>query len=258
MAGGWAFGYEPSALRVENVTVAVKGLHPDLAGFRIALLTDLHVGPYTGKEFIARAVALANDAAPDLALLGGDYVHRSGRYFAPCAEAVAELRAPFGVHGVTGNHDYWEGVEICSRTFADARVALLRNRAVPIERGAGRLWLAGVDDLMVRAADPIAAMSRVPHGEPTVLLSHNPDLAELLPPSLPVSLMLSGHTHGGQIRLPLLGSPVVPSRYGQKYVAGLAYRGEMAVYTSRGIGTISPPVRLNCPPEVSLVTLQPA
>lgn len=254
-SGAYAFGYEPSALTLERVRIPLERLPPELSGTTIALLTDLHVGPYTRPSFIAEAVALANSTKADLVLLGGDYVHRGARYFGPCAEVASGLKARLGVYAVTGNHDHWEGIDEAMDAFAASDITFLRNRAVPLESGGARLWLAGVDDLLVRKADPVAALAAVPRDEVTLLLSHNPDLVEVLEPGLPVDLMLSGHTHGGQVRIPILGPPVVPSRYGQRYAAGIARRGATTVYTSRGIGTISPPVRFNCPPEVTLIEL---
>ncbi|MFN7975316.1 MAG: metallophosphoesterase [Acidobacteriota bacterium] len=258
-AGGvYAFGYEPSALSLERKTISLRRLPGDFHGMTIALLTDLHVGPFTRASFVAKACRLAMDAKPDLVVLGGDYVHRSPRYFEPCVEALADLRAPLGVFAVTGNHDHWEGIDAGMRAFHDAPIAFLRNGAKPIERGACRLWISGVDDLMTRNADPIAALGPIPAGECAVLVSHNPDLAEMLDPQKPVDLVLSGHTHGGQVNIPLLGSPVVPSRYGQKYAGGLVENPANKVYVSRGVGTISPPVRFRCAPEVSLLTLEAA
>lgn len=255
-ASAYGLGYEPSALRLEQPVIALPGLPPAFDGLRVALLTDLHVGPFTRPVFVTRAVEMANAARPDVTVLLGDYVHRGPRHFAPCAEALSALRAPMGVFAVTGNHDYWDGIQHCERAFHGSGIRFLRNEALALERGPDHLWLAGVDDLLTRNADPEAALLPIPRGDRTVLLSHNPDLVELLDPPFAVDLMLSGHTHGGQVRLPVLGSPVVPSRFGQRYASGLARKGQTAVYVSRGIGTISPTVRINCPPEVTLLTLK--
>ncbi|WP_345465293.1 metallophosphoesterase [Deinococcus carri] len=235
------------------------------APLRVAFLTDLHYGLYVFAGRVRAWVDAANAARPDLILLGGDFLDtRAGADPAPLLTELARLRAPLGVYGVWGNHDYgsfgqeevgqdWPAHrQNLTAAFARAGIAVLRNTGQAVRPD---LWVGGVDDFICGQPDAAAALSGA--GErATLLLSHNPDLLPELPG--PVGLVLCGHTHGGQIRLPLLGAPVVPSRYGQRYAMGWvtgAY-GTPA-YVSRGLGTSGLPFRNLCEPELTLLTLLP-
>jgi hypothetical protein len=154
---------------------------------------------------------------------------------------------------VLGNHDHWEGAALAARVLAEAGVTLLVNQALRLDVDAP-LWLVGLDDVWERKHDLSAALAGTPDDECKLLLVHEPDYADRAA-SFPVDLQLSGHSHGGQINLPRYGRPVLPY-LGQKYPAGLYRVGQMSLYTNRGIGVISPPVRFNCPPEVTLLTLR--
>ncbi|RPI52439.1 MAG: metallophosphoesterase [Chloroflexi bacterium] len=254
---GYALALEPAWLLVKRVSVLLPGLPPALDSLAIAHLTDLHWGVYTGLREVRAAVEAANALQPDLVVLTGDYVLGSATYAELCAAELAALRAPLGVHAVPGNHDYWTDIATVSGALAAAGLPLLRNEARRLEVGTTPLWLAGLDDVYEGHDDLDTALAPVPQGEPVLLLVHEPDFAAraaLAPWS--ILLQLSGHSHGGQVRLPLVGRPILPW-LGRIYPAGLqAVPGAaLQVYTNCGVGVVEPPVRFNCRPEVALLTL---
>ncbi len=262
-AAGYGFLLEPRRLVVERVTVRLKRLPPEFDGFRIAQLSDIHFGPYMSSSFVREAVEEINMLKPHLAALTGDFVsHPFGkpsgmegaRYIEPCAEALRDLRADYGRYAILGNHDHWNHPATVRNHLDSVQFPVLLNQAVLLEKDNARLWLAGVDDVMSGRPDLDKALRRVPAGEPAILLAHEPDFADHAAQH-PVDLQLSGHSHGGQVRLPWMGAPILPL-LGRKYPMGLYRVGNMQLYTNRGLGVINPPVRWNCPPEITLVTLK--
>jgi uncharacterized protein len=248
--GVYGYAYERHALEVTRASVAVNGLPTPLAGLRIGLITDIHRSLFVSHEDVARAVTSLMAERPDLIVLGGDYVTWGDRTFvAPSADALGPLAAPHGVFGILGNHDDdhdmpaalgRNGVQV----LKDARTRLrIRNEVVDLI--GIRFWTKRQTDIaaLARGAAPM-----------TILLAHDPRrLTEAAALNLP--LVLSGHTHGGQIVLPLVGALAA-----QKFpvVAGVGRRDRTTLFVSRGVGTIYVPVRINCPPEVAVLTLQPA
>ena len=251
-----AFALEPRWIAVERSDVAIPGLAPGLDGLRLVLISDTHCGPWTRPAYVGKAVRLANAQRPDAVLLLGDYCHRHRRYIEPGIEPLADLEAPHGVFAVLGNHDHWEDAPRTRAALAAGGIVELTNASRRIEKGGGTLAIGGVDDLWTGPQEPGRAFAGVPDGVPRILMSHNPDYAEELPEGLRVDLMVSGHTHGGQVWLPIVGAPIVPSRYRQKYRGGLVDGPRCPVYVSRGLGTITPPVRFLCRPELSVLTLR--
>ena len=245
---------EPQWLAIERVTVRLARLPRELDGFTLAQLSDLHHGPYIGDAEIRAAVAATNQLQPAAVVLTGDYITREADRADDCARELGALRAPHGVYAVLGNHDHWSGPEHVARALSAQSIQVLVNDAAPIERNGARLWIAGVDEVWMRRADLPQALRLAPHGETTILLAHEPDYAEESKRS-PIDLQLSGHSHGGQVRLPFYGAPVLPY-LAQKYPIGLARAGALWVYTNRGIGVVSPPIRFNCRPEITLLTLR--
>lgn len=252
--GGYSL-LEARWLRIYRSEVPLRGLPPAFDGLRICQLTDIHHGPYLALERVQQAVAVANGLSPHLTALTGDYVHRRPDYITPCFEALAGLRAPLGIYGVLGNHDHWEDEHLTRQEMAGAGIVELTNAGAPLQRGGQWLWIAGVGDLWEDEQLPERALQGVPADGAAILLSHNPDYNEQLQDRR-VKLMLAGHTHGGQVRLPLFGPPLLPSKFGHKYAAGLVEDGWKRVYVSRGVGTVTPPVRFACRPEVTLLTLR--
>ncbi len=263
---------EPNWLEVTRPSVRLPDLPPYLDGVTIAQLSDLHVTSQSDADLARRAVEATNRLHPDLIVLTGDYVSRSADYIVMCAEALRPLEAPLGIYAVLGNHDVWTDADHVAEGLAEVGITVLRDQAMPLDLGEARLWLVGIDDMgrtnrpgvrcdafeglwqraLVRGGEMLDAL---PPDEPRLLLVHNPDVHEVLT-ARRVDLALSGHTHGGQVRLPLLGAPVLPSCYGNKYAQGLVQAPHWPVYVNRGLGTVSPPVRLNCRPEVTLLTLR--
>jgi uncharacterized protein len=252
--------WEPKNLVAERVTVRLKRLPEEFDGFRIAQLSDFHFGPYMGRAGVERAVRLGETFKPDIVVLTGDFVShpfrkpngRAGaRHAEPCADVLATIKAP--TFAILGNHDHWNDADIVHEVLKERGVNVLRNQMMPVERGQSRIWVSGVDDVYVGAADLPRALRGIPPSETTILLAHEPDFADHAA-RFPVDLQLSGHSHGGQVRVPGLGALVLPPM-AEKYPVGLNQVGGLQVYTNRGVGVINPPVRLNCPPEVTFLTL---
>ncbi len=256
-AAGAAYGFnvEPNQLQVERVTIPLMRLPGAFDGVTIAQLSDLHYGPYVSAEHIAQAVQQTNALQPDAIVLTGDLVNMSWRYIQPCMEIIAKLEAPLGVFAVLGNHDYWIGhLELMLASLKKTDIRLLRNQAAPLTRARATMYLVGIDDLWQKLADLRRALTNVPHNACKIALMHEPDFADVAAQA-EIDLQLSGHSHGGQVRLPFFGPLVLP-KYGEKYPMGLARVGNFTqVYTTRGVGVLPPAVRLNCPPEITLLTL---
>lgn len=250
-------------LQVVRQALELPGLPPELKGTRIAVISDLHRGPYNGMDFLARVVQAVNDERPDLVLLPGDFVQISGEYFADAAEAVARLRPRIAMLGTLGNHDHWEGADLARRLLPRAGLRLIDNDRVFLTPGGGLtevapaagLLLGGVGDLWEDRTDLEAALRGAPATMPRLVMSHNPDFAETGARRVRVDLQISGHTHGGQVNVPGVGVPFVPSRYGNRYAAGLVQGPAWPVYVNRGIGTTILPLRLRVRPEITLFTL---
>jgi predicted MPP superfamily phosphohydrolase len=269
----YASWVEPNWLEVTRLDVGIPGLPPVLDGFSIAQLSDFHLGPYVERAQVRRSAQVANALEPDLILLTGDFVSGSATHSAACAEELAGLAAKHGVCAVLGNHDNWTNPDLVAANVATVGITVLRDDVYPIELGEGRLWLLGIEDTGFTAGflsgsfgdfkaawadqrERLAGMLReLPVDEPRLLLVHNPDFTEMLPEGR-IDLALCGHTHGGQVSLPFLGAPVVPSFFGNKYSSGLVRGPRTLVYVNRGIGLIAPPVRFNCRPEVTLLRLR--
>ncbi len=253
--GGVCYSFaESTNLKIERVAVTVPRLPQAFRGLTVAFLTDLHYGPYVTPEYLAAVVRTTLLLNPDLIVHGGDYSLRESKYVAPCFEALAKLSAPLGQYGVLGNHDYRHGLDETKAGMRAAKIEELTNRGVWLTRNGERLLLAGVDDFWYGRPDLGKALDGARPTDACVLLCHNPDFAESITDRR-VGLVLSGHTHGGQVVVPGYGSPVVPSRYGQKYARGLVEAPATQVYVSTGVGMSGLPVRANCRPEITLLTL---
>lgn len=246
--------------RVMRQIIPLPNLPASFRGTTIALLADIHHGPFVPLAYIRHVVALTNSLQADIVVLVGDYVHRHDHYIAPGIEELGKLQGALGRFAVRGNHDNqnYHGAHnfrpLSRAALADAKLPDLNNSGVWIERGSARLRICGVGDLWTDRQDLRTALGDATERDAVVLLSHNPDFVETIR-DCRVGLVLSGHTHGGQIVLPGYGAPVVPSRYGQKYLYGLVQGPSCPVFVTRGVGTVTPPVRFNCRPEVVLITL---
>jgi predicted MPP superfamily phosphohydrolase len=254
LAGGAYPLIEARWCHVTRLNFRMPNLPRAFEGTTLAHLTDIHHGPHVPIEYVRHVVDMTNSLKPDLVLLTGDFVHRGHPHIAPVAAELARLRAGMGKFAVLGNHDHWGDPVDMRLALADSGITLAENRGHWIDRGRGRLLVAGVGDLWQDRQDPGTALGDATGGDATILMSHNPDYAEYLTDRR-VGLMLSGHTHGGQIRLPGYGAPILPSRFGQKYAQGLVQGPSCPVYVSRGVGTAGPPARFCCRPEVVHITL---
>jgi predicted MPP superfamily phosphohydrolase len=242
----------PYTPKLEHIAIDRRGLPAPL---RIGFITDLHVGPMIRGRDVDRAMEILFAARPDLLFLGGDYICESPRY-AP--EAAAALRsyiaaAPLGAFAVLGNHDYANDAPRLASLFESIGICVLRNESARIRAYGADLWIAGIDDALLSTADPVQTYACIPAGAKSIALWHEPDWADDIVKYNPV-LQLSGHTHGGQFRVPFLGHLAAP-KGGRRYVLGMHDVAGMPVYTSRGVGVYRPPIRVLCPPEVTLVTL---
>lgn len=263
LLGGYGCLYELRNLQLEQFVLSVPDLPAGLEGVRLVLMSDWHCGPVNRPRDLRPAIKLANECSPDLVLLPGDFTSLSGRYFVEAAELASQLhpRIPGGTLVSWGNHDYWHGIEPGMQLMPEAGCHVLTNRSLVLngrreldDTGKG-LWLCGIDDLW--AGEPLLneTLAHIPPDQPRVVLCHNPDVAEQQQGPR-VDLMVSGHTHGGQVRLPAVGTPILPSQYGQKYASGLVQGPAYKVYVSRGVGSSGLPVRFGVPPEVTLFELR--
>lgn len=255
----WAFVIEPSRLVLRETRITLPSRPAGLKGLRIAVISDLHAGsPYITIEKIHQIVETTNAAGPDLILLPGDFVIqgvKGGSFMEPevMASALKGLRARFGVFATLGNHDWWYNGPRVKRALENVGITTLENDAAMVERDGAAIWIAGIGDKWEGKPDADLALARVNDSAPIVALTHNPDIF----PSIParVALTIAGHTHGGQVSLPIIGRPIVPSDYGQRYAAGHIVEGSKHLFVTTGVGTSILPVRFRVPPEISLLTI---
>jgi predicted MPP superfamily phosphohydrolase len=240
---------------VDRVQIRLKKLHPALEGFSILQITDLHLYPMTQPALIEKAVAMANSLNPDLVVLTGDYVWQILEAIDELAPILAGLNARYGVYSTLGNHDYWLDAGVITTTMEAAGLPVLVNQGITIQQGGGSFYLAGLDDGWSGSPSLDMTLEGAKSGDPVILLCHEPDLAEQFSRDGRVDIQMSGHTHGGQIRIPGIGALILPY-LGRKYDFGLYKVNDMLLYTNRGLGVISEPVRYNCPPEITQYILQ--
>ena len=257
-AAGWLYTIivEPEWLQVERIRLPLRKLHQDLSGFKIAQFSDIHFGPYMRGSDARRIVERINRLTPDLIAFTGDFVTELDHGEAELImDTFRRLQATYGVFAILGNHDHWTDAEVIDRAVRSAGVTLLRNENRLIEHRGARFWLAGVDDIWEEKHDLDLALSGVQADSPVILLAHEPDYADEVDDEGRVDLQLSGHSHGGQVRLPYFGAFALPY-LGRKYPFGLRKLKSTWLYTNRGVGVLSPPVRLNCRPEITLFELR--
>jgi predicted MPP superfamily phosphohydrolase len=262
VAGSYGLLYGRLNLETTHPRIAMARLPRAFHGFRVAQLSDIHIGPFMTFEQIRKYVAIANREKPDLIVLTGDFVTWEASPQQAVVDALRGLRAPFGVYGCLGNHEAWAGVEdSITALFAATGVRILRQQAVPIATGGDRFNLIGVDfqtrrrmgshaeGLVARPLEAVAPLL-VP-GTANILLSHNPDTFDRAA-ELAIDLSLAGHTHGGQAALEYISPEIAPSRLMTPYVAGHFRKPGGQLYVNRGIGTIGVPIRIGAPPEITI------
>lgn len=255
----WAFVIEPSRLVLRETRITAPSWPANLKGLRIVAFSDLHAGsPYITLDKIHQIVETTNAAQPDLILLPGDFVIQGvlgGKFMEPevMASALKGLRARFGVFATLGNHDWWYNGPRVKKALENAGVTVLENDAAMIERNGAAIWIAGIGDKWEGKPDIASALAKVDDSAPIIALTHNPDIF----PSIParVTLTIAGHTHGGQVALPIIGRPIVPSDFGERYVVGHIVEDSKHLFVTPGVGSSILPVRFRVPPEISLLTI---
>ncbi len=244
---------EPFMLTVERSAIALERLPAELDGFRLIHLSDIHHSPFTGSEQIESAIETVNSLEPDIIALTGDYISHDSAYAAPCAEMLGRLRARHGVFAVLGNHDHWTDASLITDLFRAEGIQVLVNQGMRFELRGGSFWLAGVDDTMVGMEDLPLSLAGSQADEMKLLLAHNPIILRRAARA-GVDLVLSGHTHGGQVTW--RSEKSASGRPRRRILKGLGRRGKTQIYVTRGLGTVVLPVRYGCPPEISLLELR--
>ena len=265
--GADGFAWEPNHPRLVEVEIRLKRLPPAWAGLRIVQMSDFHYDPHFSVIPLRHSIGIVNNLRPDLIVLTGDFVtapalldnrsqlEKAARDAEPCAAILSGLHPRLGIFAALGNHDGGTDSVIVTASLAQHGFTVLQNRSFPLEQNGARLWLAGIDDVLQGQPDLDLTLHGIPQDEPIVLLAHEPDIAVEVARH-PVDLQLSGHSHGGQVWVPLLGAPWLPP-LGRKFPHGMYHVRDLTLYTNVGLGTVRIPVRLNCPPEITLITLQP-
>lgn len=252
---------EPNRPRVVQKQLFLTRWPERMNGFSIALLSDFHFDPHFSVHPLHAAIPMVNGLHPDLIVLAGDFVTKSflkddekaASAAEPCAHLLRRMSAPRGLWAVMGNHDDSTDVEHVTGALQAEGIHVLANQSEAIEHDGTRVWLSGVNDVLGHTADLSKTLHPVPADEAVILLAHEPDFADEVA-RFPVDLQLSGHSHGGQIRVPFLPPLYLPP-LARKYVLGRYQVGRLCLYTTAGLGTIGVPMRLNCPPEITLLTL---
>jgi predicted MPP superfamily phosphohydrolase len=251
---GYATRIEPLRVVTEERLIQIPKLPTSFEGYKIALFSDIHLYPFTPLKVVRDAVQQANAFRPDLVIIPGDFVWRSRDAVFDLAPVLSQLNPAHGIFAVMGNHDHGKGADFIASALNNAGVRVLRNEGITIQRGRDAIYLAGLDSAWNGTPLPKAAFEKRRGELTTIVAVHEPDYIRTLVPAFPVDLQLSGHSHGGQIRLPLIG-PIILPPMGEIYSMGLYRVGNAQLYTTRGIGTIHVNARFNCLPEVTAITL---
>ncbi len=252
---GWGFLVERFRLAVERVKCPLRPRDSALEGLKIGVLSDFHFDETREVAFVKHCVAKMNAEKPDLIFLAGDFVTRNTKVMPELGGLLKPLSAPLGVYAVLGNHDYrWDHGKQVETHLQKAGVRVLRDQHVLLSRGGKTFAVAGTESVIVGKPDLSHALKGVPKETPVILGAHEPDFFDRSQKDSRVFLQLSGHTHGGQIRLPFF-RPLYLPRYGQNYISGLYTRNQQHLYVTRGVGTIAIPARFACPPELTVLRL---
>ena len=255
----WSFLIEPNRLVLHEETIQLENWPRELNGLRVAVISDIHVGgPFIDEKKLRVIVARTNQLQPDLIVLLGDYMSPNSWHAhrvepEVIAASLKDLRAPLGVYSVLGNHDWWYDGRKVRRALEENGIKVLDDEVAEVKWRDSSFWLAGLADLWTRPQHIPQTIAMVPQGKALIALTHNPDIFPRIPASVP--LLLAGHTHGGQVNLPLIGRPIEPSDYGQRYAAGDIFENGHHLFVTTGIGTSILPVRFRVTPEIVLLTL---
>jgi predicted MPP superfamily phosphohydrolase len=260
VAGVGVFAYahdvEPGSIDVHPVALTLPRLAPAFDGYRVVQISDIHIGEWMTRSRLADVVSRVNRQQPDLVVITGDFVTAYPDYYAD--DLILPLRqlAPRdGTLAILGNHDHWTNAGTVREIIDAAGLVNVSNDVYTLERGGARQHFAGIDDYWEGHDRLDLVLERLPAGEGAVLLAHEPDFADISAATGRFDAQLSGHSHGGQVIIPVIG-PVVLPHLSRKYPVGQYQVGSMIQYTNRGVGMISPEVRFNCRPEVTVFTLR--
>jgi len=256
-ASAYATLIEPYNYLVSQTDIYLKNLPVRFENYRITQLTDIHHSRILGIEEVRRVVQLAQQTKPDIFVLTGDYSTSYRRYIEPCAEALGSLSAPDGVWAVLGNHDHYTDPELTTWALERQHITVLKNQNTNLKRGPDTLQLSGIDDWTWNATDWTKAFAGLNKAVPTILLSHQPNVLEF-EQTQKMSLILSGHTHGGQINLPWLGTPARFVTKDLRFAQGLFRHNDVQLYVSSGTGVIGLPIRFGVRPEIAVLRLKRA
>ena len=246
---------DPQWVEVNHISLTLPRLSPKFHGYRLVQIGDFHLGTWLKLKDLSHAVELVNAQNPDLIAITGDFITlNSPKYYSHLISALGTLRATDGVVAVLGNHDHWSNPGEISRTLKQIGIKILSNDVYTLTRREEYLHICGIDDFLVGRDHLDKVLSKLPEDGAAILLVHEPDFADISAATGRFDLQLSGHSHGGQIVLPWIGIPFLPS-YASRYVSGLYRVKEMYQYTNRGLGTSELQIRVNCPPEISVFTL---
>ncbi|MEY3897879.1 MAG: hypothetical protein RLZZ214_3400 [Verrucomicrobiota bacterium] len=248
---------EPGSLEITRQDVSCRKLPPGLDGLRIALLADFHFRPDQDAGLIDKVVARIRQEKPDLIALAGDFMSGDPRVLAPLLGQLEKIHATHGVFAVMGNHDGWTGnPATIRRLFEKSGISFLTNQHSLLSIRGESLAIAGTDYVWLGKPDPERTLRGIPTKTPVLALVHEPDYFDAMTTRREILLQLSGHTHGGQCRVPVIGYPPVKVKHGTKYVNGLFASADSNLFVTRGVGTTGPRVRFACPPELAVLTLR--
>jgi len=256
----WSFFVEPNRLVVHQETIQINNWPKELSGLRIAMIADIHTGgPFINDKKLRQIVERTNQLNPDLIVLLGDYMSPNSWHShrvepEVTAAALKDLHAPLGVYSVLGNHDWWYNGGKVRRAFEQNGIPVLEDELAEIKWRNTSFWLVGLADLWTRPQHINETIAKVPQGSTVIALTHNPDMFPRVPQTVP--LLLAAHTHGGQVNIPLIGTPIVPSDFGTKYTAGHVFENGHHMFVTTGIGTSILPIRFRVPPEIVLLTIK--
>lgn len=256
----WSIVVEPQQLFVNAIDLFLPQWPSELNGMRVALIADLHVASlYVDNNKVRQVVNETNATNPDLILLLGDYIATDRHHQARVdpvsfSGELSHLKAKSGVFAVLGNHDWWAGGTGCLDCMKKAHIPVLENSAVPVQYHGKRVWIAGIADFWTRKPAIQKTLDGIPAGEPVIFMTHNPDIFPNVPPR--VALTVAGHTHGGQVSIPIIGPVAACSKFGTRFAAGEIVEEGRHLFVSTGIGTSVFPIRFRVPPEIALLVLR--
>jgi uncharacterized protein len=247
---------EPGWLEINELELVLPRLDPEFDGFRLVQFSDIHMDGWMNRRRLGEVVDLVNDLSPDLVAITGDFVTHTPKKFAPILiDTLSKLKATYGSAAVLGNHDHWSNPAVVRRVIQESGLIDLNNRVHRLKRGGACLHFAGLDDIMEGHDRLDVVLEQIPDEGAAILLVHEPDVADQSAASGRFDLQISGHSHGGQVNLPIVGPPYLPE-FAEKYPKGLYQIDGMLLYTNRGLGMVHLPFRLNSRPELTIYTLR--